>query len=408
MKKRIVIIGGGFGGVYTAKHLARHASKNLEIILISERNYFLFTPLLHEVATGSLSPTSVTEPLREIFRKGEVKIKISRVSEINKDDGFVMLGSEQIKFDYLVIATGAKINDFGLPGVLENTIGLKSLEDAIEIRKKVIEIYERELTEVVNRKEKLLNLVIIGGGPTGVELAAELDDFVSEIENDYKKSKKSGLRTKIYLINSADELLVQFPKSLRDEARRVLEKKRIGILNNFYVNKVEKGKIFNREGEEIRADLIVWTAGVMPNTKNGQRVLTNEKLQVLGYEKIFAMGDMGNISKLTNPLPMLAQVAVAEAPVVANNILALINKKPLQDFDFESKGLLVSLGKFKAVGQISGITITGFLAWFIWRTIYLFKFNSWKKRFRIMFEWTISLFSPRDITQVKWRIKKPG
>ena len=401
MKKRIVIIGGGFGGVYTAKHLARHASKNLEIILISERNYFLFTPLLHEVATGSLSPTSVTEPLREIFRKGEVKIKISRVSEINKDDGFVMLGSEQIKFDYLVIATGAKINDFGLPGVLENTIGLKSLEDAIEIRKKVIEIYERELTEVVNRKEKLLNLVIIGGGPTGVELAAELDDFVSEIENDYKKSKKSGLRTKIYLINSADELLVQFPKSLRDEARRVLEKKRIGILNNFYVNKVEKGKIFNREGEEIRADLIVWTAGVMPNTKNGQRVLTNEKLQVLGYEKIFAMGDMGNISKLTNPLPMLAQVAVAEAPVVANNILALINKKPLQDFDFESKGLLVSLGKFKAVGQISGITITGFLAWFIWRTIYLFKFNSWKKRFRIMFEWTISLFSPRDITQVK-------
>ena len=401
MKKRIVIIGGGFGGVYTAKHLARHASKNLEIILISERNYFLFTPLLHEVATGSLSPTSVTEPLREIFRKGEVKIKISRVSEINKDDGFVMLGSEQNKFDYLVIATGAKINDFGLPGVLENTIGLKSLEDAIEIRKKVIEIYERELTEVVNRKEKLLNLVIIGGGPTGVELAAELDDFVSEIENDYKKSKKSGLRTKIYLINSADELLVQFPKSLRDEARRVLEKKRIGILNNFYVNKVEKGKIFNREGEEIRADLIVWTAGVMPNTKNGQRVLTNEKLQVLGYEKIFAMGDMGNISKLTNPLPMLAQVAVAEAPVVANNILALINKKPLQDFDFESKGLLVSLGKFKAVGQISGITITGFLAWFIWRTIYLFKFNSWKKRFRIMFEWTISLFSPRDITQVK-------
>ncbi len=401
MKKRIVIIGGGFGGVYAAKHLARHASKNLEVILISERNYFLFTPLLHEVATGSLSPTSVTEPLREIFRKGEVKIKIGWVNEINKDDGFVMLDGEQIEFDYLVIATGAKINDFGLPGVLENTIGLKSLEDAIEIRKKVIEIYERELTGVLNRKEKLLNLVIIGGGPTGVELAAELDDFVSEIENDYKKSKKSGLRTKIYLINSADELLVQFPKSLRDEAKSILEKKRIGILNNFYVSKVEKGKIFNREGEEIRADLIVWTAGVMPNTKNGQRLLTNEKLQVLGYENIFAMGDMGSISKLTNPLPMLAQVAVAEAPVVANNILALINKKPLQDFDFESKGLLVSLGKFKAVGQISRITITGFLAWFIWRTIYLFKFNSWKKRFRIMFEWTISLFSPRDITQVK-------
>ncbi len=401
MKKRIVIIGGGFGGVYTAKHLARHASRNLEIILISERNYFLFTPLLHEVATGSLSPTSVTEPLREIFRKGGVKIKIGRVSEINKDDGFVILDAEQIKFDYLVIATGAKMNDFGLPGVLENTIGLKSLEDAIEIRKKVIEIYERELTEALNRKEKLLNLVIIGGGPTGVELAAELDDFVSEIENDYKKSKRSSLRTKIYLINSADELLVQFPKSLRDEARRVLEKKRIGILNNFYVSKVEKGKIFNREDEEIRADLIVWTAGVMPNTKNGQRVLTNEKLQVLGYENIFAMGDMGNISKLTNPLPMLAQVAVAEAPVVANNILALINKKPLRDFNYQSKGLLVSLGKFKAVGQISGITVTGFLAWFIWRTIYLFKFNSWKKRFRIMFEWTISLFSPRDITQVK-------
>ena len=408
MKKRIVIIGGGFGGVYTAKHLARHASRNLEIILISERNYFLFTPLLHEVATGSLSPTSVTEPLREIFRKGGVKIKIGRVSEINKDDGFVILDAEQIKFDYLVIATGAKMNDFGLPGVLENTIGLKSLEDAIEIRKKVIEIYERELTEALNRKEKLLNLVIIGGGPTGVELAAELDDFVSEIENDYKKSKRSSLRTKIYLINSADELLVQFPKSLRDEARRVLEKKRIGILNNFYVSKVEKGKIFNREDEEIRADLIVWTAGVMPNTKNGQRVLTNEKLQVLGYENIFAMGDMGNISKLTNPLPMLAQVAVAEAPVVANNILALINKKPLRDFNYQSKGLLVSLGKFKAVGQISGITVTGFLAWFIWRTIYLFKFNSWKKRFRIMFEWTISLFSPRDITQVKWQMKKPG
>ena len=403
MKKiKIVIIGGGFGGVYTARYLEKILdSKKTEITLINKTNYFLFTPMLHEVATGGLTPDSLIESLREIFREKSVNCVEDTVIEIDRTEKRVKTSLNSFDYDYLVISSGAETNYFGIPGVKENTFTLKNINDAISIRNHIIETFERVIE--TNNKD-LLTCAVIGAGATGVELAVELIEYMKHTLCAYYRD--SGLNkddVKVSIITNTPEIITQFPADMRKIALSVLQKNDVNVITNSTVTKIEPHLITFGDGKTLKAHTIIWVAGVKPSLSLIKgleievkgRMEINEYLQSTKNQEIFGLGDSsGNF-------PMLAQIAVQQAETVAYNINALINGRELKEFSTKIKGLLISLGQWYAIGHFGNITLRGPLMWWLWRTIYLFNFHSWKKRFEIAVEWTINLFYPRDITYLK-------
>lgn len=387
-RTKVVIVGGGFGGVYTAKNLCKYFDKDkIEITLINRSNYFLFTPLLHEVATGGLTADSIREPIREVFRGYPVNIVEDTVLEMDKVNKIVKTINTSYTYDFLVISTGAETNYFGTPGAKEHTFALKNLSDASSLRSHIIQTCEQA---VLTKNKDLLVTTIIGAGPTGVELAAELQEYMQHTIFAYYNAahfKKEDI--KVILVTATPDIISQFPPQMRIVATKELIKKGIEIKTNAIVVKVEPGQISFKDGTTMKSHTIVWVAGVTAGA--GGRLEINSSLQTTSNPEVFALGDTAGKH------PMLAQVAVQQAKVVAYNIHALIEKKQLKDFIFKQKGLLISIGQWYAIGNFFGLTFKGMIMWWIWRTVYLFNFISWRKRFEIAFEWAINLFSPRDI-----------
>ncbi len=400
---KIVIIGGGFGGVYTANKLNRLLKdhQDAEIILINKTNYFLFTPLLHEVATGGLSPASIAEPLREIFRKSKVTFHQGEATKIDEETQTVYIDDYSLTYDYLVLATGTQTHLRHIDH--KEIFELKNLRDAINLRNQIIDVVENATHEKnIRIKDSLTNFVIVGAGATGVELATELSDFIyNTIIDKYYPDGCTAYDIKIYLLHSDNSVLSYLNSKIQRYATKILNEKKIVLKTNTKVESIYNKIIKLDNGETIEAHTTIWTAGVIPNHLYTQeekirRILVNDFLQTTKHPNIFIVGD---IAEQDLPAPMLAQVATQEAIIVANNILALIKNKKLKPFRFKSQGTLLSLGSWRAVGEIFGINIHGRFTWWLWRTVYLFKFLSWRKRFRIMLEWTINLFFPRDITK---------
>ena len=392
MKKiKIVIVGGGFGGVYTAKNICEYFNeKEIEVTIINKSNYFLFTPLLHEVATGGLTPDSITEPIHEIFRGTPVNIVEDTMLEVNYENKSVKTILNTYNYDYLVLSTGAETNYFGTPGAKENTFALKTLSDAISLRNHIIETCEKSIQ--TNNKE-LLTTAIVGAGPTGVELAAELQEYMQHtICTYYKNSNFKKEDIKVKLITATPDVISQFPIKMREVAIKELNKKGIEVLVNKIVTKVEPNTLTFKDESVLKAHTIVWVAGVTAG-KDG-RIEILPSLQTNTHPEVFAIGDTAGKH------PMLAQVAVQQAETVAFNITALIDKTPLQNFVFKQKGLLISLGQWYAIGNFFGFTVRGRLMWLIWRAVYLFNFLSLRKKLEILVEWTINLFYPRDISRL--------
>lgn len=415
-KPHIVIVGAGFGGLYTARHLAPFVRKNkIDVTLINKTNYFLFTPLLHEVATGGLRPTSVSEPIREIFKNSGITIYQDTVSSINPKDKKVTTGNCEIKYDYLVLATGAETNYYGIEGAKENTLGLKNLDDAVKIRSQIIDSFEKAtLSKNEEDRKKLLTFVVVGGGPTGVETVSEIAEFAGEIKNRYYKGEKRYhvKDISVCLVDTGDTILRPFNKKIQKIATQRLQKMGITLLLSKKVSSVKPQEIVFDDGNSISASTIIWATGVTPvppkciehepSILNG-RMETDSFLRMIGISDVFVLGDTACVNQGENvpPPPMLAQVAVAEAEFVAKNIMATIKNKKLKNFIYKSKGTLVSLGQWYATGEVFSVVISGKIAWWIWRTVYLFKFLSWQKRFHIAFEWTLDIFYPRDITKIR-------
>jgi NADH dehydrogenase len=400
-KTKIVIVGGGFGGVYTARNLLKLFGDRAEITIINKNNYFLFTPLLHEVATGALTPQSVVESLREVFRGTPVVNIEDTVTEIDRVNKIVKTSHSNYSYDYLVISSGAETNYFGIPGAQENSFTLKNLNDAISLRNHIIETFEKASES--NCSENL-SFAIVGAGATGVELAAELAEYVKEtLHSYYNNSKIKKEDIKISIITNTSQVISVFPEKMRVLAQKSLESRGISVITNTTVSKVENGQITLADSTTIKAHTIIWVAGVKPSLSSikgidvGQkgRMDTNEFLQNINDPTIFGLGDAsGN-------LPMLAQIAVQQAKTVAYNIYAHKSGLRLNKFETKIKGLLISLGQWNALGNFHGLTLSGPVMWFIWRTVYLFNFNSWKRRLEIAIEWTVNLFYPRDITYLK-------
>ena len=420
-KPHVVIIGAGFGGVYVAKYLVSELGDAVEITIINRDNYFLFTPLLHEVATGSLSYQSVIEPVAEMFRGTHVHFAETEAHHIDFENKTVEAESQTFPYDYLVIASGSKTNFFGVPGVAEHAIMLKTLSDAMALRKRIIETIKKA-SRVSNPEERkhLISFVIVGGGPTGVELTAELSEFVQQVARSYYSKALEANEISITLIASGADLIPQFSPQVRAKALSVLKGKGIEILLGTAVTEIQADGVQTKDAHGTRfipAGTIVWAAGVqavLPEMKGeahvhkSGRLMVNGSLQVEGHTDAFAIGDeaIPAMKEGEMPVPQLAQSAVEEAKIAAKNISELVrsaqeNRTPaLSGFTYRSKGMLISLGSWQAAGDAFGFHLSGPIMWFVWRTTYLFKFIPWRKRLSIVFEWTINLLSPRDISEV--------
>lgn len=413
-KTRIVIIGGGFGGVYTARHLQRLVRRGrIEVTLINRTNYFLFTPLLHEVASGGLTPLCIAESLREVFRHENMKIMQAEVTAIDTAKKRISTNHGSLTYDYLVLSPGCETNYFNTPGTPKHVMGLKNLSDALAIRNRVVDLCEKAtlVTKASDRKQ-LLSFVVVGGGATGVEIAAEIAEFLYDTScKYYSPANLCKTDISVTLVSSGDDLIPQFNKSIRKTARDVLTKKGVTVKTGAMVMRVDESGVTLKTGETISASTVIWVAGVMPSrlslggmqTDKTSRVLVDENLRATGYDNIFVLGDTAmamDDSPEPRPLPMLAQVAESQARHVADSIASILKKQPLTKYHYHSRGMLLSLGQWYAAGEIFGITLRGRLMWWVWRTVYLFKFLSWRKRVKIAAEWTINLFYPRDITKV--------
>lgn len=413
---RIVILGAGFGGVYTLKHLHKlfHGNPNVELTIVNRNNYFLFTPLLHEVATGGLWPEDIVESLRRLFPCCPIRVTVGEVEKIFLKQKKVRVrdGRErELSYDYLVIALGSHTIFFGIPGAEEHSINLKTLEDAVDMKNYVIRLFEEAThTEDDEEKRQLLRFVVVGGGPTGVELAAELSGLVY---GTFRKLYSPDLvrHAEIILLQRGGELLPQFPEAVRKRSFRVLRQKGVDVRLNTAVTKVAEDSVEVAGKEPIPTKTVLWTAGVVPNPldceedhvpedKRG-RIEVNEYLQMKNDPRVFVVGDKAAFydKKRDQTLPMLAQVASKQGPAAARNIYNLIHGREPLPFVYKHKGDLVSLGEWNAAGKIGNVTLSGRFTWWLWRTVYLSKIVTMRKRVEVAIDWTMDLFLPRDTAE---------
>lgn len=410
--KRIVILGAGFGGVYTALHLLKRLKRQdqVEVLLINKTNYFLFSPLLHEVATGGLNRSNIVQPIREILRHPKFNFIRCTAKEINLEKKTITTEKTILSYDYLVIALGAENECYNIPGAKEHAFPLKNLQDAVAIRNHVLDVleYSSALLKVKKQKPEL-SFVIVGAGPTGVEVAGELAEFVDQnLRVNYPQLREYG--RKIYLLQRGPDIMPFISQRCRQEALKKLAREHVTVMTNAPLTKVTKEAVEINEKQRIPSTAVIWTSGIKPASLPTTPRITDEKgffpvdayLRVKGAENVFALGDCALLinSHDGKPVPALAQTAVKEAKILAYNILKDIKKQPLKPFVFKQSGLLVSVGKRFAVADIHGIKFKGFFAWWLWRTIYLTKLVGFRNKLQVAYDWTLNLFFPRDTTQI--------
>lgn len=411
MKKQIVILGGGFAGVYTYLSLMRNAAtKNFDVLIINNTNHFLFTPMLHEVATGSLAEHQIVESLRSIMQKRGGEVLVADVLDVNLDRKKISTPEGDVGYDVLVVALGATTQFYGVTGAAEHSYVLKTLQDAARLKGKFIECFDAAINiKDVEERKKLLTFSVIGGGPTGVELVAEMADLFFETLIPLYGDKIHKNEITLTLINRGKEILHMFDESLRTSALAVLRKKGVKVLLDVVVKEVTAAEVVLEDGTKIPSMHTMWAAGVSPTSikidpeverDRSGRILIDSHLRIKGHTDVFALGDIAAQQNTHgDALPMLAQVAVQQGKAAGKNIAAFLSGKQPTPFVYRSKGSLVSLGQWHAVGKTFGILWKGPLAWFAWRTVYLFNFASWPNRIRIALDWTLNLFNPRDITR---------
>jgi NADH dehydrogenase len=388
----VVIIGGGFAGVYAAKHLLK---KKVDVTLISKTNYFLFTPLLHEVAVGSVNRHDVCTPIRDVLGgKGFTFIR-SEVEKVDSKKKKVHVAGKIVDYDSLIISIGSEVNYFGIKGAQENSVGLKGIRDAIEIRNRMIAILEES-----DRKDKSISIAVVGAGPTGVELCGDIIDFIDEnIKTRYPRLH--GKKNNYYLIQAAEDILPVLSKKSRQFASDTLARHGITVMTDSKVTEV--GKDFVKIGDKkLGADLIIWSGGIRPTELNTVPRLQDDKgyfavdgnLRVDGAEGVYAVGDCSK-----SGTPWVAQAAIQEAEAVAKMINGM-----QQAFKFNNKGLIVSLGKQRAVGEIylgkKTFIVKGKLAWMMKRHIYFTNILGLGNKVRVGLEWMINLMFGRDTSEI--------
>ena len=429
--KRILILGGGFGGIEVLRQLQKafQDDVSVDLTLVSRDNFFLFTPMLPEVSSGMIETRHIVTPIRTFCNRAKfyeaniesVDLENKQVlitHAVGKETDPIAWRSHALKYDYLVLALGGETNFFGMTEVAKHAFTMKSIDDAMILRNHVINMLEQADVESENKelKRSLITFVVVGGGFSGVETVGELNDFVRESIKHYYHNIEVK-EAKIILVNSGSKILPEVTEDLAEFALQELRKDGVEVMLNTRLVGAERDRVKLSNGVTILCNTLVWTGGISPDylvrslecdhDKAG-RIIANNHLEILGFKDAFAIGDCASIKdpRAGNPYPPTAQHALKQASVVANNLISLINGRSAADvekviFDYKTKGMMALIGKRNGVGILFGHKVHGFTAWWLWRSYYLGNLPTVEKKLRVIVDWFIDLFFKRDVTRLK-------
>lgn len=395
---KVVIIGGGFGGMNLAKKLA--CRKDFQVTLVDKNNYHFFPPLLYQVSTSFIEPSNISYPFRRMFQgKSNFRFFLGELERIDTENNIVETNTGNVEYDYLVLAMGTQTNYFGMENVKKNALPMKTIDDALNLRNHLLMNMEKvvRLPDGPER-EKLTNIVIAGGGPTGVEVSGMLAEMRKNIvRKDYPELK--NLRGNIYLVDAGQVLLGPMSKKSQNEAYKVLDKLGVKIILQTAVKDYVDDYVLLANGERIPSAIVVWASGVVApqvpgipadSIGRGRRILVDEYSRVKGLPNVFAIGDisfMTTDANYPNGHPQLAQVAIQQGKLLADNFLRLAENKPLKPFKYHNKGTMAIIAKYKAVVDLPKGFFKGFFAWLVWLFIHLIPIAGFRNKAKLAFNW---------------------
>jgi len=414
--RRIVILGGGFAGAYTALHLEKRLAgvSEVEVMLMAKENFVLFTPMLHEVAGGDVAVTDIVQPLRKMLRHTRIAIAdVESVDLVKKQVRLRHAGQPdayEVSYDQLVLAVGAVTNFYRTPGLQEHALTMKSLGDAILVRNRVIDalgVADNQLDEL--ERKTTLTVVVAGGGFAGVETAGAVNDLLREAIKFYSHLKVSMLR--VVVVDPGDHILPELGINLGRYAQEQLSRRGVEIRLKTKVTSYDGKEVALDNGTKIATRMLIWTAGItpppllssLPCARQRGRILVNDCLQLPDWPGVWALGDCALVPDPLNPgkfYPPTAQHATRQAAVLANNVVAALRGQALQPFKFKIIGLLATIGRRAGVAEIFGVQFSGIIAWWLWRAIYLSKLPGLQKKVRVALDWTLDLMFSKDLVQL--------
>src|SRR5215468_9006398 len=411
-KTRVLILGGGFGGLYAALEFEKRRDPRFEVTVVNRENFFLFTPMLHEIAASDLDLTNIVNPVRKMIRR--VNFFCGDVDKIDIESKQVVVShgfhrhSHTVEYDHLVLALGSVTNFFALPGVAERALTMKSLGDAIQLRNRLIAHLEEADTECARaERPPLLTFVVAGGGFAGVETIASINDFLRDALPFYPNLKEEMLR--VVLVHPGEFILPELGEKLGRYADKKVRARGVEIFSKSRIAAVRPREIELNNGEKIISSTLIWTAGTSPNPildlvacdKERGRIKVNAVLEVEGRDGLWALGDCALVPDPATGdyCPPTAQHASREGKVLTHNIIASVSGKPKKAFKFKTLGALAAIGRRTGVARILGVNFSGFLAWFLWRGIYWSKLPRLEKKVRVAIDWALDVLFTKDFVQ---------
>lgn len=414
-RPRIVILGGGFGGLNAARQLD---GLDAEVVLIDKSNHHLFQPLLYQVATAGLSPEDIASPLRFLVRKQEnTRVILQKATEIEREQKRVYLSDSYVDYDYLIVATGMRPNYFGPDRWQQNSTPLKTISDAMDLREKILWAFERaEQLDDPDKIEKWLTFVIVGAGATGVEMAGAIREIATEVmTRDFRHIDPEA--TRVVLIDAADQVLNAYPDDLCEHAKKELEDREVEVLLDTPVDDIRSGEVLAGE-RQIPTETVIWAAGVEPvplvetlNTDFDEsgRARVEETLQLRDDDYVYAVGDIAHCKDEDGePLPGLAPVALQQGKHAALNIRAQFKDESLELFEYWDKGQMATIGRTSAVGVSQGIHFKGFVAWLAWLFIHLLYLVGFRNKVTVVLGWFYSYLTFRRGARIMLKGLPPG
>ena len=413
--KEVLILGGGFAGVYTARYLEKLLKpEQANITLVNRENYWVYQPMLPEVISGSIGLTNVVSPIRRSCPRTNLVMREVEAIDLNNQIVTISPGFRprqlQLRYDQLVIALGNVTNFYGMPGMIENAFPFRTLADAMVLRNHLIHVMEEaDVEEIPELRRQLLTFVVGGGGFSGVEVMAEINDFVGAVKKSYLRLRNQPHRCVI--VQAGDRILPEMSETLAVFARDILRKRGVEIIFNDKLHSATSERAILQSGIEIPCKTLISTVpsalpsviGNLDCPKEKGRLLVNTALELQGYEgQVWALGDCASIKTVSGTkVPPTAQHATREAATAAINIASHVRGGNRAEFVFEGLGTLGSLGHGAAVAQVFGVKLSGLIAWFLWRCIYLMKMPGWNRKVRISMDWLLHTLFPPELAQTK-------